>query len=146
MNNVAATSHRGWTTVLLPSCYTYTMGVIFFLKCRDSPVSAVLWSPGNQTILKTALITLWLEMENLNHLPFGMILWLNIGILHPQIRQQMSGPKISQYEKPILGCGPLVWAGLWNKRVWADYEQLLRPVFSLFWGQKIISNFFLKTP
>ena len=23
----------------------------------------------------------------------------------------------------------VVWAGLWNKRVWADYEQLLRPFF-----------------
>ena len=30
----------------------------------------------------------------------------------PQIREQMSGPKISQYEKSILGCGPLVLAGL----------------------------------
>ena len=29
-----------------------------------------------------------------------------------------------------------VWAGLWNKSVWADCEQLLRPVFSLSWGQK----------
>ena len=25
-----------------------------------------------------------------------------------------------------------VWAGLCKKRVWADYEQLLRPIFSLF--------------
>ena len=33
----------------------------------------------------------------------------------------------------------VVWAGLWNKRAWADYEQLLRPVFSLFQGKK---NFF----
>ena len=35
-----------------------------------------------------------------------------------------------------------LWAvargGLWHKRVWADYEQLLRTVFSLFWGQKKI--------
>ena len=30
----------------------------------------------------------------------------------PQIREQISGPNISQYEKLILGCGPLVWAGL----------------------------------
>ena len=36
----------------------------------------------------------------------------------------------------------VVWAGLWNKRVWADYEQLLRPVFSLFRGQKKIKFFF----
>ena len=36
----------------------------------------------------------------------------------------------------------LVWAGLWNKRVWADYEQLLRPVFLSFYGQKINLNFF----
>ena len=54
----------------------------------------------------------------------------------PQIREQMSGPKISQYEKSILGCGPLVWAGLWNKRVWADYEQLLRLVFFTFLRSK----------
>ena len=36
----------------------------------------------------------------------------------------------------------VVWTGLWNKRVWADYEQLLRPFFSLFRGQKIFFNFF----
>ena len=34
------------------------------------------------------------------------------------------------------GLWAVVWAGMWNKRVWADYEQLLRPVFSLFQGQK----------
>ena len=39
------------------------------------------------------------------------------------------------------GLWTIVWAGLWKKRVWGDYEQLLRPVFSLFRGQK---NFFLK--
>ena len=38
----------------------------------------------------------------------------------------------------------MVWAGLWNKRVWADYEQLLRPVFSLFWGQNFFIKFFWK--
>ena len=27
--------------------------------------------------------TLWLEMRNLNHLPFGMIMSLDIGLLHP---------------------------------------------------------------
>ena len=89
-----------------------------------------------------------------------------------QIREQMSGPEISWYEKSILDCG--LWSGLdceikgsglefvtggvellkailhlfygigcvgrgWAvlKKVWADYEQLLRPVFSLFRGQKI---------
>ena len=36
------------------------------------------------------------------------------------------------------GLWAVVWAGLWNKRVLANYEQLLRPVFSLFRGQ----NFF----
>ena len=30
----------------------------------------------------------------------------------------------------------VVWAGLWNKRVWADYEQLLRPVFHFFGVKK----------
>jgi hypothetical protein len=34
-----------------------------------------------------------------------------------------------------FGLGAVAWAGLWNKRVWADYEQLLRPAFSLFRGQ-----------
>ena len=33
-----------------------------------------------------------------------------------------------------VGCG-LGWAV--SKKVWADYEQLLREVFSLFRGQKI---------
>ena len=30
----------------------------------------------------------------------------------------------------------VAWAGLWEKRVWVNYEQLLRPVFSHFRGQK----------
>ena len=30
----------------------------------------------------------------------------------------------------------VAWAEKWEKRIWADYEQLLRPVFSLFRGQK----------
>ena len=38
-----------------------------------------------------------------------------------------------------FGLWAVAWAGLWEKRVWADYEQLLRPVISLFRGQK---NFF----
>ena len=29
------------------------------------------------------------------------------------------------------GLWAVAWARLWEKRVWADYEQLLRPVFSL---------------
>ena len=36
-----------------------------------------------------------------------------------------------------VGCG-LGWAVL--KKVWADYEQLLREVFSTFCGQKIIKK------
>ena len=40
-----------------------------------------------------------------------------------------------------VGCG-LGWTV--KKRVWADYEQLLRPIFSLFRGQKISLNFFWK--
>ena len=35
-----------------------------------------------------------------------------------------------------FGLWAMAWAGLWEKRVWADFEQLLRPVFSLFRGQK----------
>ena len=46
-----------------------------------------------------------------------------------QIRKQMSGPEISCYGKSILGYG--LWPGqnCGKKRVCADYEQLLRPVF-----------------
>ena len=37
----------------------------------------------------------------------------------------------------------LVWAGLWNKKVWADYEQLLRPVFlKLLWTENLFKIFF----
>ena len=46
--------------------------------------------------------------------------------------------------KKDSGQWAVVWAGLWNKRVWADYEQLLRPVFSLFRGQKNFLEFFWK--
>ena len=41
-----------------------------------------------------------------------------------------------------FGLWAVVWAGQWEKRVWTDYEQLLRTVFSLFQGQKNILNFF----
>jgi hypothetical protein len=42
------------------------------------------------------------------------------------------------------GLWAVVWAGLWNKRVGADYEQLFRSVFLSFYGQKINLNFFWK--
>ena len=38
-----------------------------------------------------------------------------------------------------FGLWAVAWAGQWEKRVWADYEQLFISVFSLFHGQK---NFF----
>ena len=39
------------------------------------------------------------------------------------------------------GTGIEIWAGFWQvgiteKKVWANYEQLFRPVFSSFHGQK----------
>ena len=37
--------------------------------------------------------------------------------------------------------GIVIWAGIrLKKRVWADYEQLLRVVFSCFQGQKKFKN------
>ena len=42
------------------------------------------------------------------------------------------------------GLWAVVWAELWKKRGWADYEQHLRTVFSLFQGQQNVL-FFLKT-
>ena len=59
----------------------------------------------------------------------------------PQIREQMSRDFIIW--KINSGLWAVVWAGLWNKRVWADYEQLLRPVF-LKLKLKLILIFFLK--
>ena len=41
-----------------------------------------------------------------------------------------------------FGLWAVAWAGLWDKRVWAEYEQLLMPVFSLFWVKKFFFNFF----
>ena len=37
--------------------------------------------------------------------------------------------------KVNFGQWAVAWAGMWNKSVLANYEQLLRPVFSLFQGQ-----------
>ena len=42
------------------------------------------------------------------------------------------------------GLWAVVWDGLWNKRVWADYEQLLMLHFLSFHGQKINLKFFWK--
>ena len=39
-----------------------------------------------------------------------------------------------------FGLWAVAWAGLWEKRVWANYD--LRPVFSLFQGQKKIKKKF----
>ena len=48
-----------------------------------------------------------------------------------QIRKQMRLGTYLYYEKTILGSG--LWAGLdCEKKVWADYEQLLRPRFFIF--------------
>ena len=48
---------------------------------------------------------LWLEMENLNHLPFGMILNLNIGLLHPSglLRHEISQKKWKRPKKFFEG-------------------------------------------
>ena len=45
-----------------------------------------------------------------------------------------------------FGLWAVVWAGLWNKRVGADYENLLRPIFVSIYGQKfnVFLVFFLK--
>ena len=42
---------------------------------------------------------LWLEMRNLNHLPFGMIMSLDIGLMHPSglLRHEISQKK---WKKP----------------------------------------------
>ena len=37
-----------------------------------------------------------------------------------------------------FGLLAVAWAGLWEKMVWADYEQLLRPVFHFFGVKKIL--------
>ena len=54
-----------------------------------------------------------------------------------QIREQMSGPENFMIWKINSELWAVVWAGLWEKRVWADYEQLLRPGFFHFFGVKI---------
>ena len=47
--------------------------------------------------------------------------------------------------KVNFGPRAVAWAGLLEKRVWADYEQLLRTVFSLFRGQNFSIFFFENT-
>ena len=42
----------------------------------------------------------------------------------------------------IFGLWAVAWAGLWEKEVWADSEQLFGVVFSLFRGQKKILEIF----
>ena len=53
----------------------------------------------DQTYLNTDSKSLWLEMGNLNHLLFGMILNLDIGLLHPSglLRHEISQKK---WKKP----------------------------------------------
>ena len=58
--------------------------------------------------------------------------WPEAGQQHTtgaQKRRQMSLGTYLQYEKSILGYG-LGWTV--KKKVWADYEQFLRPVFLSF--------------
>ena len=51
----------------------------------------------------------------------------------------MSGPKFHDMENRFWA---VAWAGLWEKGVWADSEQLFWVVFSIFHGQKIRKVFF----
>ena len=50
-------------------------------------------------------LSLWLEMGNLNHLPFGMILNLDIGLLHPSrlLRHKISQKKWKRPKKFFEG-------------------------------------------
>ena len=43
-----------------------------------------------------------------------------------------------------FGLWAVAWARLWENRVWTDYEQLLRPIFLVFRGQKIYSFYFFE--
>ena len=52
----------------------------------------------------------------------------NKGALASQIREQMSGPEISQYEKSILGCE------LWSELDWTVGKKGDGPIMSNFLG------------
>ena len=54
-------------------------------------------------------ITVEVHLKNCN---LEKLQFFTVDLCSPQIREQMSGPKFSQNVKSILGCGPLVWAGL----------------------------------
>ena len=54
----------------------------------------------------------------------------NFGLNKPQIRNFIIW-------KINFGLWADAWAGLWEKGVWADSEQLFWVVFSIFHGQKI---------
>ena len=43
-----------------------------------------------------------------------------------------------------FGLWAVAWAGQWEKRIWADYEQLLSPVFFTFSGSKQYFEFFFE--
>ena len=45
-----------------------------------------------------------------------------------------------------FGLWAVAWAGLWEKGVWADSEQLFWVVFSIFRGQKIKKRNLFLTP
>ena len=76
--------------LLIPSCFKY-----FFLNLGWQKIKIAMWE--KELVLYSALkyIYTMIGNGNLNHLPFGMILNLDIGLLHPSrlLRHKISQKK-----------------------------------------------------
>ena len=87
---------------------------------------------------------------NTTNSKFSALCCSSVSMWHPNRRAQITDKRTDVWSQDFIiwktnsGQWAVVWAGLWNKRVWANYKQLLRPVFSLFRGQKKILKFFWK--
>ena len=78
---------------LFITIYASTNGFIYAIGSAQFRQSLKLCYSCQRRPLPHCPRTLWLETRNLNHLPFGMILNLDIGLLHPS---RLPRHKISQ--------------------------------------------------
>ena len=104
---------------------------MWVLNARPRKVHLILWAA---IVILSCLKLILKSLDGLWSLQFEIgIFYLHLLLLTDKRTDVWSRDFIIW--KFNSGLWAVVWAGMWNKRVWADYEQLLRPVF--FWVKKL---------
>ena len=75
--------------------------MLTFQDLPDELLLKILSFSERKDLIGCGQVALWLEMRNLNHLPFGMIMSLDRGSLHPSrlLRHEISQKKWKRPKK-----------------------------------------------